>query len=63
MFNNNKLNEILSLGATWIEIDVMSLLRCDCNAVWDELCGRLDELSLLVGDVKLRVISLDEVEG
>jgi len=63
-----KVKEILSLVVTLIEIVVtlikivvLSLFACDYNAVWDKLRGYLGEFSLLVGDVKMRVISLDKV--
>jgi len=55
--------EIISLGVTLIKIVVMSIFGCIYNAVWDQLCGCLDELPLLVGDIKLRAISLDKVKG
>ena len=57
------MKEIISLGVTLIKIVVMSIFGCIYNTVWDQLCGCLDELPLLVGDIKLRAISLDKVKG
>jgi len=59
----SKVKEILSVTVTLTEMVVMTLFWYVYNAVRDQLCGCLDGISLLVGDVKLRVISLNKVKG
>ena len=52
--------EILSLRVTLIKIVVMPLFGCIYNTIWEQICCCLDELSTLIGDVKLKVIVLNK---
>ena len=56
------MKEILNIGVTLIEIVVIPLFGCVYNAIWDQLCCYLDELSMLIGDVKLRIIGLYKLQ-
>jgi len=42
---------IISFDITLVELIIMTIFGYVYNAVWDLLCGYLDVISLLVGDV------------
>ena len=58
VLKKSRVEEIIKLTITLFKIVAIPFFCCIYNAVWNEICCSLDEFSMLIGDVKSKIIDL-----